>query len=148
MKTKMIKSFVYEGLGFPIELLNVQMIEINGEWVPKIDIHQIADEAVKKLATQESRLTGNQVKFIRSYFSMPLREFGKKVVHETHAAVKKWESNGEKITAMNENTEQVLRLFIIEQTSALKSDFYKIFQESKRFFGKNSKPDLLHIASQ
>jgi len=147
MKTKMVKSFVYEGLGFPIELLNVKMIEINGEWVPKINIHQIADEAVKKLAIQESRLTGNQVKFIRSYFSMPLREFGKKVVHETHAAVKKWENNGEEITAMNENTEQVLRLFIIEQTSIPRADFYKVFQQSKRFFGKNDKPKILHIAA-
>jgi DNA-binding transcriptional regulator YiaG len=147
MKTKIVKKFMYDGLGFPIELLNVQLVNINGDWVPKIDVRQVANEAIKKLSTQESRLTGNQVKFIRSYFSMPLREFGKKVVHETHAAVKKWESKGDEITSMNENTEQVLRLFIIEQTSTPKSDFYKVFQQSKRFFGKNDKPEILHIAA-
>ncbi len=39
---------------------------------------------------------------------MPLREFGKTMVHESHTAVRKWESHG------NENTEHVLRLYIIE----------------------------------
>jgi len=147
MKTKRVKKFVYDGLGFPIELLNVQLIYIDGDWAPKIDVRQIADEAIKKLSIQESRLTGDQVKFIRSYFSMSLREFGEKVVHETHAAVKKWESKEDEITAMNENTEQVLRLFIIEQTSIPRADFYKVFQQSKRFFGKNDKPKILHIAA-
>ncbi len=150
MQTKTEPLFLYEGLGFPIELENVEMISLNGEWLPKIDVHQIADEAIKKLATQECRLTGNQVKFIRSYFSMPLREFGEKVVHETHTAVSKWEKHGDNITSMNENTEQVLRLFIIEQTQTKtkiqQSDFYKNFQKSKIFFNaKDKNPKLIHI---
>ncbi|HFN0434705.1 hypothetical protein SC867_09075 [Legionella pneumophila serogroup 2] len=66
------------------------------------------------MAIQEERLTGNQVKFIRTYFSMSLSEFGKTVVHESHTAVSEWEKCGDEITNMNENTEQVLRLYIIE----------------------------------
>lgn len=116
MKTKIEPTFLYDGLGFPIELENVEMININDEWLPKIDVQYIADEIIKKLATQEERLTGNQVKFIRSYFSMPLREFGETVVHESHTTVSKWEKCEDEITNMNENTEQVLRLYIIEQT--------------------------------
>lgn len=65
----------------------------------------MADEIIKKLATQEERLTGNQVKFIRSYFSMALREFGETVVHESHTAVSKWEKCRDEITSMNENTD-------------------------------------------
>lgn len=91
MKTKIESTFLYDGLGFPIELENVEMININDEWLPKIDVQYIADEIIKKLATQEERLTGNQVKFIRSYFSMPRREFGETVDHESHTAVSKWE---------------------------------------------------------
>ena len=102
MKTKTEPTFLYEGLGFPIELENVEMVNINGEWHPKIDIHYIANEIIKKLPTQEDRLTGNQVKFIRSYFSMPLREFGEIVVHESHAAVSKWEKRGDDIPYTNE----------------------------------------------
>ncbi|WP_115712758.1 hypothetical protein [Legionella sainthelensi] len=149
MKTKIESLFLYEGLGFPIELENVEMLSINGEWLPKIDVRTIADEAIKMLATQESRLTGNQVKFIRSYFSMPLREFGETVVHESHTAVSKWEKCGDETTNMNENTEQVLRLYIIEQTQtktkSQQSDFYKNFQRSKIFRTANKKPRPVHI---
>ena len=150
MKTKIEPTFLYEGLGFPIELENVEMININEEWHPKIDVHYIADEIIKKLATQEERLTGNQVKFIRSYFSMPLRKFGETVVHESHTAVSKWENYGEDITNMNENTEQVLRLYIIEQTQtktkAEQKNFYSNFKRSRAFVNaKGKKPKPLHL---
>lgn len=135
MKTKIEPIFLYEGLGFPIELKNVQMINLNDEWHPKIDVHYIADEVIKKLPFQEERFSGNQVKFIRSYFSMSLREFGETVVKESHSAVSKWENHGENITNMNENTELCLRLYIIEkkQTKAQQKTFYSKYRKSKDF---------------
>lgn len=116
MNTKVEPIFLYEGLGFPIELENLEMININNAWHPQIDVRYVADEIIKKLATQEERLTGNQVKFIRTYFSMPLHEFGETVVHESLTTVSKWEKCGNETTDMNENTEQMLRIYIIEQT--------------------------------
>ena len=150
MNTKTEPTFLYEGLGFPIELENVEMLNINGEWHPKIDVRYIANEVIKKLATQEERLTGNQVKFIRTYFSMPLREFGETVVYATHAAVNKWEKRGDEVTDMNENTEQVLRLFIIEKTQTKtktdQANFYKNFQKSRVFTkSERRKPKPVHL---
>ncbi|CZG36401.1 hypothetical protein SC407_08805 [Legionella pneumophila serogroup 1] len=150
MKTKIEPTFLYEGLGFPIKLENVEMINITDEWHPKIDAHYVANEIIKKLAIQEERLTGNQIKFIRSYFSMPLREFGKTVVHESHTAVSKWEKCEDEITNMNENTEQVLRLYIIEQTQtktkADQKNFYLNFKRSRAFVNaKGKKPQPLHL---
>ncbi|MDP3268896.1 MAG: hypothetical protein Q8M40_07585 [Legionella sp.] len=150
MKTKIEPIFLYEGLGFPIELENVDMININDKWHPKIDVRYVADEIIKKLAIQEERLTGNQVKFIRSYFSMPLREFGETVVHESHTAVSKWEKCEDEITNMNENTEQVLRLYIIEQTQtqtkADQKNFYSNFKRSRAFVNaKGRKPKTLQL---
>jgi DNA-binding transcriptional regulator YiaG len=154
MKTKIEPTFLYDGFGFPLELENVEMIKFNEGWRPKIDVHYVADEIIKKLATQEERLTGNQVKFIRSYFSMPLREFGETVVHESHTAVSKWEKCGDEITSMNENTEQVLRLYIIEQTQtktkADQKNFYSNFKRSRAFVnakGKKPKPLQLNLCA-
>jgi len=63
-----------------------------------------------------------------------------------------WEKRGDEATNMNENTEQVLRLFIIEQTQTKtkseQSDFYKNFQKSKTFRApknKNSKSKPINI---
>ena len=150
MKTKIFENFCYEGLGFPIDLERVEMVEIDNEWHPKIDVRKIADAAIEALAYQESRLTGTQVRFIRSYFSMSLRSFGEEVVHETHAAVDKWEKCGDQITAMNDNTEYVLRLYILEQVKAKtaeeQKEFYNQSQKIKSFFkSKKRKAEHLHI---
>lgn len=149
MKTKKIEKFIYSGLGFPIQLAQVEMIWIDGEWHPKIDIRKISKEAMKALVSQEGRLTGNQIKFIRSYFSMTLREFAKRVVHESHTAVNKWEKFGDKVTNMDGNIEVVLRLYIYEQIcmNAMKhkDKFYRKYQEVKQLFSFNQHPLLAQI---
>lgn len=111
MNKKIIKKFIYEGLGFPIELHDVEMIMLDKEYHPKIDIRKIAETAIKSLVLQESRLTGNQIKFIRTYFSKSLREFSE-IANESHMAVKKWEDFKDKPTNMDRNIEILLRLYI------------------------------------
>lgn len=154
MQTKIEPVFPYEGLGFPIELQHVEMVNIGGKWHPKIDVRYVADQVIQQLAVQETPLTGNQVKFIRSYFAMPLREFGEIVVHESHTAVSKWEKYEDEITNMNENTEQVLRLYIIEQTQtktiADQKNFYSNFKRSRAFVnakGRKPKPLQLNLCA-
>ncbi|MCX7124932.1 MAG: hypothetical protein NTU49_04105, partial [Gammaproteobacteria bacterium] len=116
MKKKIVKNYIYDGLGFPVLLPSIEMVYFEDEWHPKIDVYGISDKAIKALITQESRLTGNQVKFIRTYFSMSLRVFAKNVVHESHTAVSKWENNRDKATHMDGNIEAMLRLYIYERT--------------------------------
>ena len=115
MNKKIEKKYIYDGLGFPIELHDVEMIEFEGGLHPKIDIKKITDAVIKALVSQKSRLTGNQIKFIRTYFSMSLRAFAKEVVNESHMAVKKWEDFGNKTTNMDLNIEIVLRLYILDK---------------------------------
>ena len=79
-----------------------------------------------------------------------LRKFGKTVVHESHTAVSKWEKCRDEITNMNENTEQVLRLYIIEQTQTKtkseKNNFYSTFQKSRHFINdKYKKPKCIQL---
>lgn len=152
MKTKIVKNYIYEGLGFPIELEEVEMFFLDDFWHPRVDVMKVAEEVIQKLAIQETRLTGNQVKFIRSYFSMPLREFGKKVVHESHMAVSKWEKRGDLPTNMNANTEHELRLFIIEniysKTKEFRVKFYDLYLATKQFLNVNKNANsLVHAHS-
>lgn len=128
MKTKIVDKFIYEELGFPIELQEVEMYNIHGEWHPKIDVEKIANSAIKDLVSPTRRLTGNQIKFIRNYFSMSLREFAEKIVHESHTAVNKWEKNGNKATRMDINIEKMLKLYAYEQV------FVKTVQQKRKFF--------------
>jgi len=117
LKTKNLKKFIYEGLGFPVELYNIAMVMHDGEWHPKIDARKIAESVIRELPFQLERLTGSQIKFIRTFFEMSLRDFGKNVVSESHTAVAKWEKFGNKSTNMDENIEVLLRLYIYEKVA-------------------------------
>ncbi|SRR5260221_13795106 len=149
MNKKTVKKYTYMGLGFPIELYNVNMVQINNNWQPKIDVKAIADFAIKNLITQESRLTGNQIKFIRSYFQMSLRDFGK-IINETHAAVKKWEDHLDKQTKMDVNIEIMMRLFIYNRvykdTKENKIKFYDNYiQVTKALYENKSVTSLTNL---
>src|SRR5262245_4610762 len=130
MKRKVVDKIIYEGLGFPIELRHVEMLNIDGAWHPKIDVRKLADNVIKALAIQEQRFTVNQIKFIRTYFSMTLRVFAREVVHESHTAINKWEKKGNKVTDMDINIEKMLKLFIYERVCV------KTAQQRKDFFNK------------
>lgn len=150
MNTKIVENYIYDGLGFPVELNNVEMYYIEDDWHPRIDALKVANDVIKKLAVQKTRLTGNQIRFIRSYFSMPLREFGEKVVHESHGAVRKWEQKGNSSTNMNANTEHEVRLYIIEKLYAKnkesKTKFYDLYMLTKRFFSiDEGSSSIIHV---
>lgn len=149
MNSKIIKNYIYEGLGFPVKLEEVEFVQVGDEWHPKINVLKIAEKVISELAFQEARLTGNQVKFIRSYFSMSLREFADKVVHESHMAVSKWEKKGDLPTNMNANTEHELRLYILENSLKNKTaKFYELYLKTKRFFSVQQVSDnMIFIAA-
>lgn len=143
MKTKIEENYTYFGLGFPVTLKQVEMVLLGNEWLPKIDVKNVANIIVKELAIKTTPLTGNEVHFIRTHFGMSLREFGSVVVHEAHTAVKKWEDYKDKITKMNTNTEIVIRNFILEQTSSQtdkQAKFYARTLQAKIFAAGKSEP--------
>lgn len=150
MKTKKLEKYTYEGLGFPIELSQVPMIKFEGKYHPKIDILKISDKVIRELPFQKEKFTGNQIRFIRSYLKMPLREFAKTVVKESHTAVSKWEKFGSNPTNMDDNIETVLRLYLIEKfcskTIAQKNNFFNYFQKIRSLeFIKNVPRIILNI---
>lgn len=59
MSKRLMKTYIYESLGFPIELHDIEMVITNGEYAPKIDVRAVSDEAIKSLVLQKTKLTGN-----------------------------------------------------------------------------------------
>ncbi len=150
MRTKKLEKYIYEGLGFPIELHQVPVVKFEGEYHPKIDIRKISDKVIRELPFQKEKFTGNQIRFIRSYLRMALREFAKTVVKESHTAVNKWEKFGSNPTNMDDNIETVLRLYLIEKfcskTLTQKNKFFNYFQKIRSLeFIKNVPKIILNI---
>lgn len=44
METRIVKEYIYEGLGFPVLLRDVTFVKIDKEWHPQIDVKQVAED--------------------------------------------------------------------------------------------------------
>lgn len=110
-KEKIKKIYVDRGFGFNVRLLNVPMIKIRGGWTPKIDYNLLADSVLDILSKKSSRLSGNEIRFIRLHFGMTLQQFATRF-SVSHVAVIKWEKMKDRVTCMNWATEKDLRLFV------------------------------------
>ena len=69
-KTKTETRFEYVGLGFPVILQNVPMIEVRGLWTPNIDHNLLQKVVLYALANLPSALTGNHIRFILSWLGL------------------------------------------------------------------------------
>jgi DNA-binding transcriptional regulator YiaG len=130
MKTKIAAKYIYVGFGFPVKLHDVEKVKIGKEWAPKIDVRKVARHVMKELPFQASRLTGAQIRFVREYLGMSLRDFASKVVHQSHMAVSKWEKFEQKPTNMDAATEVVLRLFVFHEAVGKKANIEKKFMKA------------------
>lgn len=127
MKKKKTETFTYEGLGFPIELVDVPMKKMCGEWVIDIDMNKLQTFVFKALIHKPFRLSGKEIKFMRKFVDMTTTELGKKLGF-THAAVVKWEKEQVKI---NPSLEIYLRMFFLKRFNNKDKNLIKIFDEIK-----------------
>ena len=109
--SKILKSFLDTGFGFPVYLLNVPMIEVRGQWTPDINYSALSKGLLRALAKKPARLTGNELRFIRNSFELTLKEFAEKF-YVSHPAVIKWEKAENEPTNMQWATEKDIRMFV------------------------------------
>ncbi len=118
-------TFIYEGLGFPIRLVNVPLKKVLGEWAIDIDFNVFQKIVLHMLATMPTPLTGKELRFIIDYFEMSFRDFAK-LFGVSHAAVVKWEKEESK---MNASTEVYLRLYILNRLKVTDKEFRRSYLE-------------------
>lgn len=128
MKNKIEKSYIYEGLGFPVHLTNVPMINVRDEFIIDIDFNKLQKAVLLHLCHKKTPLTGNEVKFIRKYFSLNTTAFGH-LFGYSHSAILKWENQGDVIARIAPTAEVYLRLYILEFLQKDALDFKELYNE-------------------
>lgn len=123
MKMTRRETFIYEGLGFPIRLINVPMKKVLGEWAIDINFNTLQIAVLNILTRKPTPLTGGEIRFIMDYFEMSTRDFAK-LFGVTHAAVLKWEKEESK---MNPSTEVYLRLYLLNYLKVSDKEFRKVY---------------------
>ena len=128
MRAKIAKKFEYDGLGFPIMLLNVPMVNIRGIEVPDIDYNILQRTVLFQLCQKAVPLSGNEVRFIRQYLELNYTEFAK-TFGVTHASVIHWEAAKNNRAKITPSLEICIRLHILDSLKADNKIFRKTFRE-------------------
>lgn len=122
-KNKKIETFIYEGLGFPIRLINAPLKKVYGEWVLDFSMGVFQKAVLHLLAIKPTLLTGAELRFIIDYFELSYRDFAK-IFGVSHVAVVKWEKEKSR---MNPSTEVYLRLYILDHLRVTDKEFRKLY---------------------
>src|SRR5262245_3231418 len=128
MKHKIEKLYTFEGLGFPVILTNAPMIEVRGEYILDIDFNKLQKAVLLHLCHKKTPLTGNEVRFIREYFSLATTAFGR-LFGYSHSAVLKWENQEDAIARIAPTAEVYLRLFVLNFLNQKATDFKSLYHE-------------------
>lgn len=77
MKIKRVmKKYIFNGFGFPVELSNVPIIEVMGDEAPYIKYNMLSEIVLREIIFNVNiKITGNHIKFIRQSLNKSLREF-------------------------------------------------------------------------
>lgn len=129
MKKKSVAKFEYDGLGFPIILLNFPLANVRGIQVPDIDYNQLQRNVLLAICRKPLPLTGNEIRFIRQYMQMTYSEFAHSF-GVTHASVIHWEKSKNMFAKVLPTTELCIRLCILDVLHAKN----KLFRETFRNF--------------
>ena len=114
---------IFEGLGFPIRLVNVPLKKRLGEWTIDIDFDMLQVAVLNMLARKPTPLSGNEIRFIIDYLKMSTRDFAQ-LLGVTHPAVAKWIKEEAK---MNPGTEVCLRFYILNYLKVTDKEFRKLY---------------------
>lgn len=124
---KIVKNYVYEGLGFPVILEKTRFEKIRGEWLPQINIEKLTDIIFELLPKKPSKLTGNEIKFIRTYLGKSKPSFAE-TFKLSHTAISKWESAGNMTAPISPSQEIVLRLYLEDYLQTGHKKFYQVYK--------------------
>lgn len=108
-----IKNYQWNGFGFPVIFNELPAIKVRGAIIPDMDMSVFARPVIEHICVHQNvPLSGGQVKFIRLYFGLSLREFAK-FASVRHQSVMRWESRKSSAAQIDVNTEVVLRLKVL-----------------------------------
>lgn len=109
-----MSKIIYNGLGFPIQLIGVKTREFRGEVLPDINHRELEDKVFKTILWMSAHFTGAHLAFVRGYMGLSQKELATILGLKTHATISGWESKDSKSASMPGTTEVVIRLLMAE----------------------------------
>jgi DNA-binding transcriptional regulator YiaG len=107
-----MNNVLFTDLGLPVLLVDPPMTEANGQQVPDINMQALQDAVFQMLIGSRTRLTGDQIRFIRKHVRWRQADFAELLNMANHSIVSHWESRQDEFSGMDYNTEVLLRIWM------------------------------------
>jgi DNA-binding transcriptional regulator YiaG len=140
MKDRKKSTFIYEGLGIPIKLMNVPMKKMLGKWMIDINMETLQRIVLEALVHKPTSLTGNELRYIRHYMELPATEFGK-IFGVSHVAVIKWENAKNRVSPA---LELCIRLYMMNYLKAKDKEFRALYDDLSLDKLSKSRKEKIH----
>ncbi|MBS0620665.1 MAG: hypothetical protein JSS61_04315 [Verrucomicrobia bacterium] len=136
------QTFIYEGLGFPIELIDAPMKKVFGQWVIDIDMNELQLFVFRGLIHKPHPLTGKEMRFMRKFLELSTTQLGE-YLGVSHATVVKWEQEHTKVSPIQET---YIRMFLFDRLKDRELiDLFKEINPKMLAEAKNEKMPLLSV---
>ena len=144
--SKILLDHIDYGFGFPVIIDKVVITEFQGEEILDIDYNELEEKVLRALCYKETRLTKEEIKFIRLYLNMTEEFFNWLFNDELHMndCIKDCKHLKQEVD-INWFIEKLIRIYVITLIGESLSDpfFLGIFLNDKKEYDDSIKP--LHI---
>ncbi len=112
--SKILSSYNFKGFGFDVILKNITVKKVDGEEYPAINLNEVKNTTAKALLTSKQRLTGYQIKFLRTYLRMSFDEVAEEI-HVAASTLRSWENKGGEFTGFDVDHEKAFRIMAVNK---------------------------------
>ena len=108
-----VSEYIFTGFGFNVLLHNIEIKSIHGEEYPEINLNEVKLLTAKQLLVSRERLTGEKLKFLRTFMKVSLSSLGE-IISAPASTIRSWEEKNEESTGMSVPQERQFRIYAIE----------------------------------
>ena len=139
---KVLETYTFTGFGFEVLLRNVVIKKAHGEEFPDINMNELKLLTAKALLRGQQRLTGNQLKFLRTFLKMSFDDVSKKILVAA-STLRSWETKGNDFTGLSLEQEKAFRIMAINRILESEKNQYGLqLTLRKEFLSSKEQLDL------
>lgn len=143
---KIVDSYTFKGFGFDVILKNIVVKSVDGEEYPAINLNELKNTTAKALLRSKQRLTGHQIKFLRTYLKMSYDEVAGEI-HVAASTLRSWENKGADFTGLDVDHEKAFRIMTINKILESEKSKFNIEVTLVKEFQAPTKIKALDITS-
>lgn len=143
---KILNTYIFKGFGFDILLKDVTVKSVDGEDYPNINMNELKTNTAKTLLVSKQRLTGNQLKFLRTYLKMSFDDVSEKI-HIAASTLRSWENKAVDFTGLSLEQEKAFRILAVNQILEQERSKFNIEVTLIKEFQTPAKDAVLDISS-